>query len=147
EEEAASRILTPDVAAAKVHDWIGDQRHRVLLSQLAIGEADKLAEQGHGPEFPLEVPRLTDDDVRHRIQRYEELSQVAISIIAAGCYYGEEQHEELWIDMLQRAANWPHGFGTKRVVLDQLQRYPALLLLYAGGIASVASKNYGTLLA
>ena len=59
--------------------------------------------------------------------RFEEISQVALAILVAGCYYGTQAHGKLWIDLLQRAAN-PGGEPSGSVALLKLRRYPALLL-------------------
>src|SRR5262249_9429019 len=91
-------------------------------------------------------PPPTMDIIKQRMQQYEEISQVALAIMIAGCYFGTQAHEKLWIDLLQRVANFAReraGF----VDLLKLRRYPALLLVYGGGVAAVASDNYGTLLA
>ena len=77
--------------------------------------------------------------------KFEEISQIALAIMMTGCYYGTTNHEKLWIDLLQRVANF-QGERSGSVILLNLRRYPASLLLYAGGIAAVAGEHHGTLL-
>jgi len=149
EEEASAKQLTPEGAAAKVHDWLADDSKRIQLHQLVSGEKNKLVQWIVGPELPVQIAgRLSPEDFRHRLIRYEEMSQILVSIMAAGCYYDTQAHEKLWIDALQGVANYSSDFasfaGEQRFI--HLRRYPALLLLYSGGIAAVAGGNYGTLL-
>ena len=84
-------------------------------------------------------------DVANRIGRYETLTEALQAMFAVGCYWGEEEHLAIWQKSLGRLAN-AHQFGGRYVVLlSRLRLYPALLLLYAGGIAAVAAGKYRTL--
>lgn len=65
--------------------------------------------------------------------------------MATGCRWGEDSQHNLWIRALER-------LGSPRVrpgieAWFSLQRYPALLLLYSGGISSLDVGRYGTLAA
>jgi hypothetical protein len=149
EKEAADRILTPETAVAKVHEWLPEERYRIQLDRLVMDEANKLAEWIIGPDLPVQVATLTREDLQGRVRKYEEASQMLVSMLAAGSYYGTQAQEKLWTDSVQRVANYSsnlsHFAGT--TILIQLRRYPALLLLYACGIAATAGGNYTTLLA
>jgi hypothetical protein len=147
QEDTTTKSLTPDAASAKVKEYLSDDSHRIPLSELLLAEGNELARKIVSPEFPAEMqPPPTVDMIRQRVQRFEDLSQVALSIIIAGCYYGREAHVKLWTNLLQRVANAP-GERDGFVDLLKLRRYPALLLVYGGGIAAVAAENYETLLA
>ena len=62
-------------------------------------------------------------------------------MVIACCYWGDPGRTRLWIGCLERVAdtvNREHGpMGS-----PSLRRYPALFLLYGGGIAAVATANY-----
>jgi hypothetical protein len=147
EEDATPKPLTPEAAAEKVKEFLADERHRIQLSDLVMAQGNDLAQKIVGPEFPVSMSsRLTAEDFKQRIKRYEEISQVALTIMVAGCYYGTPAYEKLWADLLQRVAN-PLAERSGLVPFLKLRRYPALLLLYGGGIAAVAGEHYGTLLA
>ena len=146
QEDAAPKAMTPEAGSARVKEYLADDRHRIALSDLVIGQGNDLAQRIVGPEFPVNVPsRLTEDDIKQRVQQYEDISRVSRAIMMAGCYYGTAGHEKLWIDLLQRVAN-PPGERNGSVALLDLRRYPALLLLYSGGIAAVAGEHHATLL-
>jgi len=89
-----------------------------------------------------EIP-FSPDELNHRIQRYESLTEVVQSIMINGCYWGDKIHENIWIKCLERIAN-PSAEMSGLNVWLQLRLYPALLLLYGGGIASIAAENYST---
>jgi hypothetical protein len=59
-----------------------------------------------------------------------------------GCRWGKENHTKVWLKCLQRIANPPYKINDKWY---HLKRYPALLLLYAGGMASVLADKYDIL--
>lgn len=146
-EDATPKPLTPQQASAKVKEYLADDRCRIPLGELVMDLGSSLAQQTVGPDFPAEITgRLTEEDIRQRIERYWEISQVTQAVMVAGCFFGTKAHQRLWIDLLQRVAN-PPGERNGRVVLLGLRRFPALLLLYSGGIAAVAAEHYDTLLA
>src|SRR5216117_564725 len=59
--------------------------------------------------------------------------------MSQGCYWGEVSHDTLWTAMVERLANPPTDGGPLvSGMAFRLNLYPALLLLYGGGIASVA---------
>jgi len=86
------------------------------------------------------------EELAKRIAKYQALCETLISVMVTGCYWGNQQHAKLWVDCLERIANPAEGGGGLLYLL-KLRRYPALLLLYAGGLAAVASANYETLAA
>jgi hypothetical protein len=146
QDEALPKPLTPDQASGKVKDWLADERYRIQLSELVMNQGNELARKIVGPEIPAQVSSLNGDELKQRVQRYLEMSQIALAMIVSGCYFGASAHQKLWTDLLQRVAN-PQAEQSGQVVLLNLRRYPALLLLYGGGIATVAGENYETLLA
>jgi hypothetical protein len=146
-EDSTPKPLTSLTASEKVKEFLADDRHRIQLSELVMNQGNELAQQIVGPEFPVEISsRISEDDLKQRVQRYQEISQVALAILVAGCYFGSKAHAKLWTDLLQRVAN-PQAERSGQVVFLDLRRYPALLLLYGGGMATVAGEHYETLLA
>ena len=145
-EESAPKPLTPDTASEKVREFLADDRHRIQLSELVMNQGNELVRQIVGPEFPVNPSsQIGPDDLKRQVQGYDEISQVALATMVAGCYFGSDAHTKLWADLLQRVAN-PQGERSGNSVLLALRRYPALLLLYGGGMAAVAGEHYGTLL-
>lgn len=147
QEDNTPKPLTPDQAASMVKEFLADDRHRIQLSDLVMGQGSELAQRIVSPEFPVNMSaRLSDDDIRRRVERYQEISQVAQAIVVAGCFHGTKAQDKLWIDLLQRVAN-PQGEKIGNSLLLDLRRFPSLLILYSGGVAALVAEHYETLLA
>jgi PilZ domain len=123
--------------------YLVDERHRIRLHDLVFEETEKLYSQLTEANFPTNVP-VTDEEFIKRVHRYEELTEELVSIISIGCFWGEKNQEFLWAKLLERIANaaGPRHPSSPWV---SLQSYPALLLLYAGGVAAIASEKYTAL--
>jgi hypothetical protein len=138
-EESAPNVMTPESAAEAVHEWLVEERFRIRLDRLIADEGNKLVERAGDAEFPVQVAsQITQDYMKQRVQRYEEICAVPLAIMAAGCYYGSQSHEALNISTKMVSGN---------TALINMRRYPAALLLYTGGIAAVAKENYSMFLA
>jgi hypothetical protein len=145
-EDTAPKPLTPETASAMVKEYLAHDRHRISLSELVMTQGNELAQKIVGPEFPAQTPSLNLEYLKQRCQRYEEISQITLAIITTGCFYGTEDHHKLWVNLLERVAN-PGGVLAGQTALLSFRRYPALLLLYGGGLAALAGEHYGTMLA
>ena len=62
---------------------------------------------------------------------------------STGCYWGEAPQIDLWVKALERIAN-PRGGDSGILIWRALRLYPALLLMYAGGLSSTAAERYST---
>ena len=145
-QDAAPKPLTPQEASSRVKEYLGEERHRIPLKDLIISQGNELAQKIVGPEFPVQMAQITIDTFKERLQKYGEISQVALAIMIAGCYYGTQSHESLWTNLLQQVAN-PFGERSGSFNLIRLRRYPALLLSFGGGLAAIAGDHYGTMFA
>jgi hypothetical protein len=132
--------LSAKVAVATLKKYLVDEQHRIRLHDLVKEEREKLYAQLSLEHFPLDTP-FSAQELRQRVQRYESLTEILIAVMVTGCYWGEESHEYLWTQCLERIANLHE---LKNGARPPLSLYPALVLLYAGGIASIAARNYGT---
>jgi hypothetical protein len=81
--------------------------------------------------------------VRKRVAQYEAAVEILCSIMATGCYWGTEEHHELWTRVLERVGSKESIGGLVNYIA--MRRYPAALLLYCGGIAAIAHGNYKAL--
>lgn len=80
------------------------------------------------------------------MNEYETLCSDFLELFAAGCYHAEDWLDSLWSEALTIISGINENGRTSDMLL-RLRRYPALLLLYAGGVASVAGERYKTLAA
>ena len=137
--------LSAKVAAARLKKYLVEDNYRIRLDDLVRGEREKLYIELSVEHFPANIP-FDAEEVRNRLQRYEALAEILQALMSTGCYWGEEKHEDLWVRCLERIADPPEersGIPFSPSWRD-LRLYPALLLLYAGGIASIAARRYKT---
>lgn len=94
-----------------------------------------------------EYPITGDCDRRSlekRLREFEELAKSATQMMAYGLYWGKEEHSATWIEVLTMLANPPRPACHKRA-LEKPRSYPALLLLYAGGVGALKAGRIGEL--
>jgi len=92
--------------------------------------------------FP-DIKEVKSDDIVKRLKQYEAVAEVLMNLIATGCYWGANHHVPLWVKSIERIAN-SHQSERRYVEWIDLGYYPALLLLFAGGIAAIANERYDT---
>lgn len=130
--------LTAAVAANRVKAYVVDERHRIDLHDLAQQEVEGLTEQLTPERFPMDATPPPAEVLLERLAEYEALTENAFAVIATGGRWGGPEHVGVWVMMIDRLLN-PARLerNGSRARLD-LQRYPALLLLYGAGIGMVA---------
>jgi len=133
----------PKVSRSQLKRYLVDERHRIRLYDLVSEHTEKLCAALTESNFPTNVP-VTSEEFISRVHRYEELSEELVSIFITGCFWGEKNQELIWVKLLERVAN-AAGVHTGSPQWVSLQSYPALLLLYAGGVAAIANEKYTTL--
>ncbi|HOO52829.1 MAG TPA: SIR2 family protein [Methanothrix sp.] len=146
EEYSKPHPLSVKALVAQIKKYIVDDRYKISLQDLVYQEVAKLySEISDEKKFPLNYSKnKIEDEIKRRIQLYESLTEPVLSMVIVGSYWGNKSHDKLWTYCIERMANLPgerHGIGE----LSNLRLYPALLLLYGGGIASIAAEKYDLL--
>jgi hypothetical protein len=144
EELSQPHPLSGKVAAATMKRYLVDPQRRIQLHDLVMGETEKLISTIL--QQKLDNNSKADGEVYRRVRFYESATEVLRDLMITGCYWGNESQQPVWVKCLERVRNFfarPGGYTH----LADLQSYPALVLLYSGGIASIAAKSYETLLA
>jgi len=128
----------------KVKEYIAEDRFRIQLDDLVVQEIRRVLNLTSVENFPLSMPNFTVDKIGDRLSSYERILEPLRGIITVLCYWGQEEHKALVQKAISRIAekNVPESGITS---LLRLRWYPVSLLLYTGGIASIASGNYGCL--
>ena len=133
------------VALAQLKRYLARRRDRIRYADLMREATENLVRATSDDQFPLNVPGVTFHDVADRARRYAGLADRVMHLVAGAAYWGEEEaHGRELTVLLRRLAEAPHGRSGQTVFL-KLVRYPALLALYAAGIAMVARENYSGL--
>ncbi len=136
--------LSAGIAVARLKKYLGEKRLTIRAHDLVMQETEWLHEQASERYFPLRA-QSTKEEFASRVEKYETLTETLRGMFAVGCFWGDAQHLHIWTSSLERIANPGMRFGGGGTTLPRLAIYPALILLYAGGIGSVAAGKYETL--
>ena len=144
--------LSAPVAVATAKRYLDDLERSVRLREFVNPIGRELREKLFGDRrFPLSWrPQAADQtaetagfpaEAKKRVLSYERRCETAVGVMAAGGYYANERQAGAFRELLELAAS-PAGVTSPRPkVWDHLELYPALLLLYAGGVAATAARN------
>lgn len=96
---------------------------------------------------PVQIPTVNVDKEQFQklIARYEAETEILLGMISTGCYWSNE-YRELWSETIRRIANPPREY-TGSYAWEGIRWYPAYLLMYGGGVASVAAQRWDNLVA
>ncbi|MFA5786968.1 MAG: SIR2 family protein [Actinomycetota bacterium] len=136
--------LSAKVAVANLERYIADDRHKILLHKLIAEETERVYERISGPDVPGRGTVPDAEKIPLRASYYETVLDTLLQLVIHGCYWGEKQHETLWTTAIERLANVDSG-GEIYNDWIEMRRYPAMLLMYGGGIAALASSRLETL--
>jgi SIR2-like domain len=140
------------VATAKryLDDLEGYVRLRELVSSVGREAREKVFDEERFPvDWSLSGGTLADqhaalaEEIRRRIVSYEKACETAVGVMAAGGYYARERQVRAFGDLLELAGSPPTPNRSYSILaVNDLLIYPALLLLYAGGVAATATGNW-----
>jgi hypothetical protein len=140
---SGKRPLAAALEITTLKRYLSDPKYRIELHDLIKEERERVYGVLSSDRFPMQRVPPSTEEIAKRIADYESVTEIIRDTITAGCYYGEPHHLPLWVGCIERIANLPE---TQRYeVWMNIRRYPALLLLYGGGIAAIAGGNYETL--
>lgn len=148
--------LSAPITVATTKRYLDDPeryvRLRELISSIGRETREKLFGEGRFPlNWGLETGRISVDqeslveEMRRRVISYERICEPAIGAMAAGGYYARERQQRAFREMLELVGSPPDQVGQILPQLRDLQVFPALLLLYAGGVAATATGNFSFL--
>jgi hypothetical protein len=145
-DTAPQHPLSAKLAAATLKRYLPDPNARIRLHDVVHEETERLVAELTATAFPAENRLEPTEEVNRRVAKYDALTATLRSVLITGCYWGNETHLPLWTDCVQRVSNLT-AEGGGYVYLVKLRKYPALVLMYAAGVAAVAAENYVSLAA
>ena len=145
EELQAPHPASAQLAVATLKRYLADERYRIRLHDLVLSEADRVVRETSDAAFPLSGI-AANEEMKPRLARYEAICGTLVAMIAVGCYWGEPEHQQLWVSALDRLVNRFSEWAGQEVWLN-LRFYPAVLALYGGGIGAIAAGKLETLAA
>jgi SIR2-like domain len=132
-EMEAPHPLSKSMAVAALKKYMVEDRYRIKLEELVLGEADKVA---------LTLFSDLRNNARDTSTPYfESKIEVLLSLIAAGGYWGLPKHRRLWLRCFQLLVT-PRSESLPGLAVA-MDYYPAYLILWAYGIAALASGRLG----
>jgi SIR2-like domain len=138
----APHPLSKALAVASLKRFLVEDRFRIELNDLLSEETSRQVAFLAALEirdYPHECSSFMD-----RANLYETSMEMLIALVSNGCYWGEATQASIWGRAILRTLDLGRPQTGNSAILA-LCRYPACLLLYASGIASIASGKCGTL--
>ena len=143
--------LSTAMAVQTLKKYLVDDRYRIQLHDLMVEQTNRLRQALFDPQFTVSPSLATNDDVSkellRRVTLYEGLAEPLQTLLVTGCYWGTPTHNAAWVRCIEQVAVLPKHNGSYGVLWRDLQRYPATLLLYTGGLATLAANHYDALAA
>lgn len=130
-------------SADEIKELLADSSKRIKLHDFVSDMTEELIHATSMEHFPTDTP-WTNEEFQQRLVRYEEATiglREATAIIA---FWGEDYNRQtLVLHLVKIVGSLGHTSGSSG--WTGLRWYPALLLLYSGGIAAVAGQKYKNL--
>jgi hypothetical protein len=135
--------LSSKVAVSILKRYINSPLNKIKIHDLIMEETNRICDEN--AKCGMNDP-ISEELMKNRIKHYEANIEILLSLFINGCYWGSAEFSNVWTKCIEQVANSMQENGGYKGWLN-LRRYPSLLLLYGGGIASIASKNYHNLYA
>jgi hypothetical protein len=144
EEEGRPHPLSVPLAVATTKRYLTSDRFRINLEDLVTQETRTVLDELASGRFRVPGGTMSFDDVQVRCRNYESLTQRLGAILAAIAYYDRSgKNTGLLTTAITRCAVRRDNQGL--IALLDLQSYPALLLVYASGLAGLAGRSFKNL--
>ena len=127
----------------RTKELLSEDRHRIALHDLVAEQIRKVMSTTVGDNFPANIGWSKEEFIE-RLKKYEAIYSDLCNIQALLSYWGTEAHRDtLTLAPRRICSRLKPQAGLSALIA--LRWYPALLLLYAGGIAAVAGSRYENL--
>jgi uncharacterized caspase-like protein len=124
-------------------ELLSDEKFKIALHDLVTEKIREVMSLTAEDNFPVS-DRWSEDKFIQRLKRYEEATEDLGNIQALLSYWGTEAHRDVLSLPLRRLCG-RLGLISGNVGWIAQRWYPALLLMYMGGIASIAAGKYENL--
>lgn len=138
-----SHPISIDVAVATVKRYLSDPRFRIPLEDFFFEETERVYKALFSEQFETQKIRPTEKEFQRRVKQYEAITEKLTNMLISLAFYDREENSELLLKVIERLGNVPQTDGYD--VWRALQYYPALIVIYAVGIVSLAKKRFKSL--
>lgn len=141
----AQHPMDTTTAVAQLKMSLADPARVIQARDQVLAEANRVREAiSDETTFPVSGMAVDGALMLDRALKYERVASTFADLLAVGCAFGQPQLVGLWGQALEIAANPTSHWGGSTALL-YLRGYPALVALYAGGVAAVAEGRYEAL--
>ncbi len=137
EQFARPHPLSTEASVASLKLFIPDPKCRIQLGDLVTNTVRSVIKATTSEGLSAEsAPKPTTESVTARVRGYEAACETLLAMAVVAGYWAEDEHHEDWQSALRQLGH----IAVKDSILprwNDLQRYPATLLLYALGIGAV----------
>ena len=123
-----------------IKEMVSEEKYRLKLDTLVNKEIKLFLDYTSKENMPIQSHGDKESYIE-RIKQYEDITINLLQILIVICHWGNEKHLPIIKKIITRTTdnNQPESGSTAFL---ELRWYPSLLLLYAGGLAALASENY-----
>jgi len=124
-----------------IKEYLSDPKYKIRLDDLIKREIRSYLYNTREELYPLNVEPYTPEVFSERLRRYEGDLDKIISLTVLVSHWGGNEYQSMLERIIARLAeqNEPRAGNS---ILIEMRWYPILLLMYCGGISSIASGNY-----
>ena len=143
-ESETEHPLSARIAVAQLKRYLASSQFNIRIDDLMVHETERVYGTLFGGGLPLEGVLPTPGGLADRLRRYDSLITTLRDLMVCITYWGQKEHEPTWKKCFRRVAT-PPDVPAGYVPWEGLRLYPALTVLYAVGISSIAAEKYGSL--
>jgi hypothetical protein len=140
EQFALTDPVSARVAVARLKRYLAADDQGISLHDLLVSETERVFKAVRGDRYPLSI-NVTYQDLKDRLLAYESDVSVILPLVICGGYWSGRSQVPFFLQCLKRLADQGVASSGSAALLA-LRPYPALLLLYGAGIASLVRGNY-----
>ena len=123
--------------------YLPDATSRIRLRELVRDVVEDRIVNLSADAFPIDVADSNEELVT-RVENLYSMSEAPVMLAINGCYWGEPHHDVIWLGLVRRLAEVEAPSGGSSG-LTRLFHLPALLVMYAAGMAAIAAHRYDLL--
>jgi len=144
ESKLEQSINSDNSLLEEVKEYISDDRYRIKLEDIVNQEIRTLITLLNEENFPLNID-FNPEILAKRLKKYEDIVYNLQGIIISLTRWGKEYHKPIIKNIVARITEQIQRKNGNAALME-LRWYPSILLIYSGGISSIASGNYDNLL-
>ncbi|MFZ7104658.1 MAG: caspase family protein [Peptococcaceae bacterium] len=127
----------------QVKEYISDEKYKIKLDNLVTKELRRFLDLTGNIKMPISAP-VNHDNVIKRMKEYEKEYSNIQKIFITLAHWGSDSYDPIIKKILERTAD-NNTMESGAIAWLYFRWYPAVILMYSGGISAIASENYKNL--